>query len=174
MNLFRKGETIWLYELFKELLPTFEITRQTIPTNRGRVLWFCYTQSQFRKLKIKISSKIYDIEKVSYDEFIFYKPSYLPRSQPPFRAFSQMWKNLGLFLHSKKQKLSQIQNWMSNSQNRFPKCMSNRNTLMCTFWVSRWTDNEYFKTSYSTNICSIYLYNTISRRFAYILALSGF
>ena len=41
------GKRISLYEFFKDLLRTFEITRQTDPyTNRGRVLRVYYTHSQ--------------------------------------------------------------------------------------------------------------------------------
>ena len=60
-----------------ELLKSHDI--QTIPTNRGRVLRVFYTHSQFRKLsaKIKISSKIYEIEKGKMSLFficsLFYK-----------------------------------------------------------------------------------------------------
>ena len=63
-----------------ELLRIFEITRQTIPTNRGRVLRVCYAQSQFRKLsaKIKISSKIYEKEKGKLAKMsLFLKTNYL-------------------------------------------------------------------------------------------------
>ena len=41
--------------------------------------------------------------------FFINQATYLEDSRP-FRAFiTEMWKNLGLSLHSKKQKLSQIQ-----------------------------------------------------------------